>query len=66
MKSMKGLRSDHGDDPRKSHKLDPIRKSGKERHALFRSIDQDEDGESETLRFQKRESALDYIDDDEE
>ena len=40
-----------------------MRKSGKERHALYSSL-HDEDDEEYT--YTRRESALDYLDDEEE
>ena len=48
---------------RKAAKLEPIRKSGKERHALYSELD-DEDPELESYRA--KESILDYFDDGEE
>ena len=54
---------DPDDAIRKPSKLDPIRKSGKERHSLY-DADNDED---EELDYRgKRESVLDYFDDGEE
>ncbi len=49
---------------KRAAKLDPIKKSGKERHALYSRLDDDEDFELQSLR--KRESAFDYFDDGEE
>lgn len=49
---------------RKAAKLEPIKKSGKERHALFSQLKED-DEESE-LRAMRRDSILDYYDDGEE
>ncbi len=46
---------------RKAAKLEPIKKSGKEKRAYIRELD---DGDLE-LSFQKRDSILDYFDDDE-
>lgn len=62
MKPQKGIRAHDADEPRKAKRLEPMRKSGKERHALFRGIDDEED--EEELR-PSRESALDYLDNDE-
>ncbi len=59
MKTSKGVRDT--DELRKAKKLEPLHKSGKERHTLYRSMD-DEDDE---LPRPKRESALDYLDEDE-
>lgn len=49
---------------RKAAKLEPIKKSGKERHAIFSQLDQDDD-ENE-LRAMRRDSILDYYDDGQE
>ncbi len=46
---------------RKAAKLEPIKKSGKEKRAYIREL---EDGDLE-LSFHKRESVLDYFDDEE-
>jgi hypothetical protein len=47
----------------KATKLPPLKKSGKERHSLYRELDQaDEDDDLRLLN--KRESALDYYDDE--
>ena len=48
---------------RKAAKLDPIRKSGKDRHSLYSELDDEEDVE---LDYRKRESVLDYFDDGDE
>ena len=47
---------------RKAAKLEPIKKSGKEKRAYIRELD---DGDLE-LSFQKRDSILDYFDDAED
>ena len=49
---------------KRATKLAPNRKSGKERHSLYRSIDEEEEEEL----MPRRESVLDYLDegDDEE
>ena len=64
MKTQKGIREHDADELRKAKRLDPIRKSGKERHSLYRSIDEEEEEEL----MPRRESVLDYLDegDDEE
>ena len=62
MKTQKGIREHEADDLRKAKRREPIRKSGKERHALYSSFDEDED---EILPL-KRESVLDYLDEEEE
>ena len=43
MKTPKGIREHDADELRKAKRLDPIRKSGKERHSLYRSIDEEDD-----------------------
>ena len=66
MKTPKGIREHDADELRKAKRLDPIRKSGKERHSLYRSIDKEDD--ENLLGTTRRESVLDYLDegDDEE
>ena len=66
MKTPKGIREHDADELRKAKRLDPIRKSGKERHSLYRSIDEEVD--ENLLGTTRRESVLDYLDegDDEE
>ncbi len=65
MKSIKDFRTSGGEETtRKATKLDPIRKSGKERHTLYKSLDEEDDDEWPAMR--KRESALDYLDDGDE
>ena len=66
MKTQKGIREHDADELRKAKRLDPIRKSGKERHSLYRSIDEEND--EDLLGTTRRESVLDYLDegDDEE
>lgn len=67
MKSTKDFRLGGGDETtRKATKLDPIRKSGKERHALYKSLGDDQEDDAELLALRKRESALDYLDDGDE
>lgn len=66
MKTNKGFRSDiHADELRKAKRLDPIHKSGKERHSIYRELDE-EDEEDDAPVLPKRESALDYLDDEED
>ncbi len=60
MKTPKGIREHDADELRKAKRLDPIRKSGKERHSLYRSIDEEDD--EELLGTTRRESVLDYLD----
>ena len=66
MKTQKGIREHDADELRKAKRLEPIRKSGKERHSLYRSIDEEDD--ENLLGTTRRESVLDYLDegDDEE
>ena len=66
MKTPKGIREHDADELRKAKRLDPIRKSGKERHSLYRSIDEEDD--ENPLGTTRREAVLDYLDegDDEE
>ena len=63
MKTQKGIREHDADELRKAKRLEPIRKSGKERHALYSIFD--EEDEEEILPL-KRESVLDYLDEEEE
>ena len=64
MKTQKGVREQHSDELRKARRLEPLRKSGKERHSLYSTLDEDDD-EAYTP-YVKRESALDYFDEEEE
>ena len=64
MKTPKGIREHDADELRKAKRLDPIRKSGKERHSLYRSIDEEDD--ENLLGTTRRESVLDYLDEGEE
>lgn len=66
MKTPKGRRNqDHADELRKAKRLEPMHKSGKERHSLYRSLD-DEDEDEDLRSLRKRESAFDYFDSEEE
>ena len=63
MKTDKGVRNNReADELRKAKRLEPMHKSGKERHALYSRIDDEDD---EEYRPARRESALDYFDDEE-
>ena len=62
MKTQKGIREPETDELRKAKRLEPMRKSGKERHSLYRSIDEEEEEEL----MPRRESVLDYLDDQDE
>ena len=55
MKTPKGIREHDADELRKAKRLDPIRKSGKERHSLYRSIDEEDD--EDLLGTTRRESV---------
>ena len=63
MKTQKGIREHDADELRKAKRLEPIRKSGKERHALYSSFDAED---AEEILPLKRESVLDYLDEEEE
>ena len=63
MKTQKGIREHDADELRKAKRLEPIRKSGKERHALYSSFDEEDE---EGILPLKRESVLDYLDEEEE
>lgn len=63
MKTQKGIREQEADELRKAKRLEPIRKSGKERHSLYSAIDEDEEAEE---LMPRRESVLDYLDDSDE
>ncbi|HIY48056.1 MAG TPA: hypothetical protein IAA35_08500 [Candidatus Alistipes faecigallinarum] len=63
MKTPKGVRDPHSDELRKAKRLEPMRKSGKDRHALYSTLHDEED---EEYTYTRRESALDYLDDDDE
>ena len=62
MKTQKGIREHEADELRKAKRLEPMRTSGKERHSLYRSIDEEEEEEL----MPRRESILDYLDDQDE
>ena len=62
MKTQKGIREHEADELRKAKRLEPMRKSGKERHSIYRSIDEEEEEEL----MPRRESVLDYLDDQDE
>lgn len=60
MKTPKGGRLRESDDLRKAKRLEPLRKSGKERHTLYGRMEEDADEEPRP----RRESAFDYFDDE--
>lgn len=57
-------RDDSNDEMRKAKRLAPRNKSGKERHALYASLDDEE--QEDDYYVPARESALDYFDDENE
>ena len=63
MKTVKGIREHEADELRKAKRLEPMRKSGKERHSLYSTLDEDDEAYTP---YVKRESALDYFDEEEE
>ncbi|MEG0163401.1 MAG: hypothetical protein RR652_05640 [Mucinivorans sp.] len=62
---MKGVSEDT---VRRASKLDPMRRSGKDRHNLLKSINSPSDQELDDEDYPpiKRESVLDYFDQEEE
>ena len=65
MKTQKGIREHDADELRKAKRLEPIRKSGKERHALYSSFDEEDEEEilppKELLEdYYKKRAALDH------
>ncbi|MEG0807046.1 MAG: hypothetical protein RR410_01690 [Alistipes sp.] len=63
MKTPKGIREHDADELRKAKRLEPMHKSGKVRHTLYSSLN--EDDEEDQITTPKRESVLDYLDDEE-
>lgn len=70
MKSQKDFRTNQtqsADTVRKAVKLEPIRKSGKERHEIYKGLNHsDEDDDEDYKSLSKRESILDYMNDEED
>lgn len=64
MKTQKGIREHDTDELRKAKRLEPLRKSGKERHTLYTRYSAEDEDEEEYLP-PKRESAFDYLDEEE-
>lgn len=59
------LNADSNDVMRKAVKLTPNKKSGKEKHTLYKGLNQFEDDEDQDIEvYTKKESILDYFDDD--
>jgi hypothetical protein len=65
MKTQKGIREHETDELRKAKRLEPMRKSGKERHSLYTQFDEEEEDAAFGYKA-KQESVLDYYDDGEE
>ncbi|MCC8087856.1 MAG: hypothetical protein LIO79_01080 [Rikenellaceae bacterium] len=69
MKSNKNPRGqqgfDAGDLMKKAVRLDPIRKSGKEKMS-FKNVINEEEDDIDLMSYKKKESVLDYFDDGEE
>lgn len=69
MKSNRGFRhkaSDGGSEDllRRAAKLSPIKKSGKDKRAIYSQMDDEAD--AELLALRRQESVLDYFDDEQE
>ena len=65
MRTQKGIREHDADELRKAKRLEPMRKSGKERHSLYTQFDEEEEDAAFGYKA-KQESVLDYYDDGEE
>lgn len=63
MKTTKGNRAGETGELRQAKRLEPMRRSGKERHALYRGLREEED--EEPAPRSRRESAFDYLDEEE-
>ncbi len=66
MKSERDFRGKAGhlhtaDTLKRAVKLDPVKKSGKERHSLYEELEEDSQ-EGFNAGYRKRESILDYFD----
>ena len=66
MKTQKGVRGHDSDELRKAKRLEPLRKSGKERPPLSRSTAPDEEDEDAYTAHPRRDTAPDNPDDDED
>ena len=63
MKTSKGPRTtERAEELRKAKRLEPMHKSGKVKHTLYSRIEEEEDDPLSAYR--KRESVLDYLDDE--
>ncbi len=54
-----------GDTTKRNTKLAPNKKSGKERHHLYQSLEADDD-DIDDFVLEERESILDYLDDEDD
>lgn len=63
MKTQRGVLVKDADELRKAKRLEPMHKSGKERHSIYLAI---EDEDEEAKFAPKRESVLDYLEEEEE
>ncbi|MFI3286225.1 MAG: hypothetical protein R3Y08_06175 [Rikenellaceae bacterium] len=67
MKAVKSTRFNEdqfaGDTQKRGTKLTPNKKSGKERHHLYQSLEVDDEDQDDEYFTQPRESILDYMDD---
>ncbi len=70
MKAVKSTRFNEdqfaGETQRRGTKLTPNKKSGKERHQLYQSLEDDEDEDFNDYYAEERESILDYLDDEQD
>lgn len=60
MKTPEDVRPHESDGLRKAKRLEPLRKSGKEHHALYGRMEEDDEEPPRPMR----ESAFDYFDDE--
>lgn len=70
MKSNNGLRNNgmkaDTDEVKKTVKLSPIKKSGKDKHNIYRDLEDGDEDDYDLINYKKRESVLDYFDDEAE
>lgn len=70
MKAVKNTRFndsfESGDTMKRGTKLAPNKKSGKDRHQLYQSLEEDDDEDFDDYRREDHLSTLDYIDDGDE
>ena len=61
MKTNKGFRDEnHADELRKAKRLEPIHKSGKERHTIYRELDDEEDVVNELEKMEEEHIICGY------